>query len=77
MRVDIESIILECAETVSHFLGDPSLQDSFATMCFDSLDMVDFVMEVEDAFDLEIDDDAAMSWVTLQDTVDYVKSVLT
>lgn len=76
MRTDIESIVLESAEMVIHHLGDPTLQDSFISMGFDSLDMVEFVMNLEDAFDLEIHDEVAVRWVTLQDAVDYVKSVL-
>lgn len=41
----------------------------------DSLDMVEIVMDIEDAFDITVDDGDAASIITVQDVVDYVIKV--
>jgi len=38
----------------------------------DSLDMVEIVMEIEEEFDVEVDDADTASIITVQDIVDYV-----
>lgn len=38
----------------------------------DSLDMVELVMSVEEAFGIEIPDDAAEKWKTVKDVTGYV-----
>jgi acyl carrier protein len=38
----------------------------------DSLDVVELVMAFEEAFDIEIDDDAAGNIVTVQNALDYI-----
>lgn len=35
--------------------------------------MVELVMEVEEAFDLEINDADAEQWVTVKDVLDYIE----
>lgn len=40
----------------------------------DSLDVVEFVMELEDEFDMEISDEEAEKISTVQDVVDYIES---
>jgi len=42
----------------------------------DSLDNVEMLMEVEDAFDLSISDEDAGKWKTLGDIVEYVEEQL-
>lgn len=49
-----------------------SLHDNLA---MDSLDLVDFVMEIEDEFQIEISDETCSSFITLQDVIDYVTEV--
>ncbi|MEY3297459.1 MAG: hypothetical protein RLZZ597_719 [Cyanobacteriota bacterium] len=39
----------------------------------DSLDTVELVMALEEAFDIEIPDDAAEKIATVQDAVDYIE----
>ncbi len=39
---------------------------------FDSLDTVEMVMELEEAFNLEITDEDAEKFVTVKDVLDYV-----
>ena len=39
----------------------------------DSLDLVDLVMAVEDAFEIEVDDDASKEIATVGDLVSYVE----
>lgn len=38
----------------------------------DSLDITELVMELEDAFDMEIDEEDAEKIVTVKDVVDYI-----
>ncbi|HAJ54730.1 MAG TPA: acyl carrier protein, partial [Lactobacillus sp.] len=40
----------------------------------DSIDIVEFVLELEDAFGAEIPDDDAEKIQTVQDAVDYIKA---
>ncbi|MDD6920512.1 MAG: acyl carrier protein [Eubacteriales bacterium] len=41
----------------------------------DSLDVMDIVAEIEDEFDIEIDDEEIEKFVTPQDIVDYIEKV--
>ena len=38
----------------------------------DSLDIVELVMEIEEKFDLEIPDECAEKFLTVQDVLDYI-----
>jgi acyl carrier protein len=42
----------------------------------DSLDAVELIMALEEAFDIEIDDDAASEILTVQDILDYLETVV-
>jgi acyl carrier protein len=42
----------------------------------DSLDAVELIMALEEAFDIEIDDDAATQILTVQDILDYLETVV-
>ncbi len=41
----------------------------------DSLDLVELIMAMEEAFNIEIADEVAEKIVTVQDAIDHVKSV--
>ncbi len=53
-------------------LGSRFAEDLLA----DSLDLVEMVMATEEEFDLEIPDDTANKWQTVQQYVDGVKGLL-
>lgn len=40
----------------------------------DSLDMVNFTIELEDEFHISVNDDVAMSWETVGDVVQYINA---
>ena len=42
----------------------------------DSLDMVELVMAIEDAFDIEVPDDATENISTVGDAIDYLKEYI-
>ena len=42
---------------------------------YDSLDQVEFIMDVEDEFGIEIDDEQAYGMLTLQQTADVVDNI--
>jgi acyl carrier protein len=41
-----------------------------------SLDLVKFIMDLEDLLEIEIDDDVAVKWETMGDVLDYVEKEL-
>ena len=51
-----------------------TLESSFVNdLGADSLDIVEFVMELEDAFDVSISDEDAQKMQTVGDVVNYIK----
>ena len=57
-NVDIEDVVPEA-----------SLVDDLGA---DSLALVELVMSIEEAFDIDIDDEDAEKLVTVQDAIDYI-----
>jgi acyl carrier protein len=57
--VDIEDVVPEA-----------SLVDDLGA---DSLALVELVMSIEEAFDIDIDDEDAEKLITVQDAIDYIK----
>ncbi len=51
---------------------ESNLQEDFGA---DSLDAVEIIMAVEDAFDVEVADDVLMNIKTVKDIVDYIEKV--
>ncbi len=47
----------------------------YTDLDMDSLDFVEFVMELEDEFNIEIDDESCAKWQTVQDVLDTVKEI--
>lgn len=58
--IDIEDVVPEA-----------SLIDDLGA---DSLTIVELVMSMEEVFEIEIDDDAAETLVTVQDAIDFIKT---
>ena len=55
--------------------SDLTEQTNFKTdLDADSIDLVEFVLELEDAFGAEISDEDAEQIVTVKDAVDYIAS---
>lgn len=71
---DIEKRVKEIvAENLGVAVGDIKNESSFTDdLGADSLDTVELVMALEDAFELEIDDNAATEIVTVQKAIDYI-----
>ncbi len=40
----------------------------------DSLTIVELIMSMEEIFDIEIDDEAAQTLITVQDAIDFIKA---
>jgi len=59
LRIDAEKVVPEA--------------NLFEDLNFDSLDTVETVITVEEAFDIEILDEDTDSFETVQDIVDYIK----
>ena len=63
----------------SHLALDDSIQitpeTSLKDMKIDSLDVVEIIMKIEDAFEIEIPDEKLKEFRNLGDIAEYVKSV--
>lgn len=56
--------------------ADVTMEASFTNdLGADSLDVVEFIMEMEDAFNIEIPDADAEKLLTVKDAVDYINEV--
>lgn len=72
---EIEAKVIEIvAQQMGHDKGKISRTSSFVDdLNADSLDQVELVMELEEAFETEIPDEAAEKIKTVGDAVDYIK----
>ena len=69
----IKAIIVEQLSVI-----DPAeiKQDtSFDSMDIDSIDAVDIIMAIEDEFEISIPDETAESFNSIQDILNYLKSI--
>lgn len=74
-----DEIFNELKEIIKEYLGESELdihEDSVLTEDLDlsSLDLISVVGDVEDAFNISIDDDAIMSINTVKDVLDYIEN---
>jgi acyl carrier protein len=67
----IEIVAAQMAHDKSKITRSSSFQDDLNA---DSLDQVELVMELEEAFECDIPDDRAEQIKTVGDAVDYIKS---
>jgi hypothetical protein len=76
LRVQVAQVVCKRAKELyawpnDHFIpGDPV--DIVFLMPWDDLDIVEFVMQMEGDFGIDIDDTEANTWRTLRDVVDTV-----
>jgi len=70
----LKRLIVELLEVdESKVVREASLADDFAA---DSLDIIELITAVEDAFKIEIPDDDVEKMRTVQDAVDYIEAKL-
>ena len=69
-RLDIQKAVLE---SIRNTMGEKDLRDIHDDMSdFDSLDIIEIVMSIEDSVDVEIKDDDVEDFTTINDVIDYV-----
>jgi acyl carrier protein len=68
-----EIIVAQLGTTAAEIVPEASFIDDLGA---DSLDIVELVMAMEEAFDIEISDDDAEKLQTIGDAVGYLKSRL-
>jgi acyl carrier protein len=68
-----EIIVTQLGATPAEIVPEASFTDDLGA---DSLDLVEMVMAMEEAFDIEIPDDDAEKLLTIGDAVAYLKSRL-
>lgn len=56
------------------YYGPATMDSLLATVCEDSLDYVELIMDVEDVFLIEIDDEDAEKMVTVRHLITYVEN---
>lgn len=70
---EVRTIIAEQLSIPVDSLKDDTTLDSIGA---DSLDRVEIVMNLEDHFSIEIDDDMAEKLVTLADVINYINTLV-
>lgn len=74
MTADIETKVLTCLRQI-HDLEEREIKREHhlvADLGMDSLDHIEFIMLLEEAFDVDIPDDAATSVQTVADAINFV-----
>ena len=66
----IEIIADQLGRETSEITEQTSMSDDLGA---DSLDAVEVIMAIEEEYNLEIDDEDAMNFKTVQDVIDYVE----
>jgi len=68
----VEKLIKICQAHCFHS-DTPTLSSSLEDLGFDSLDLLEFVMAIEDDFDIELHDEEIEQFTTLQSVFDVVE----
>lgn len=68
----IKAILIDeyCYEDI-----DITEDTTFAELSFDSIDMVDFAMDIEDEFGVEVTDEILEKFVTVGDVVRFIEEL--
>ena len=72
-----DKVIAIIAEKLSINKADVKATTSLQDLGADSLDLVEIIMKLEEAFGIEIDDEKAESLKNVQDVIDYVHLIRT
>ncbi|MFK7907694.1 MAG: acyl carrier protein [Chitinophagales bacterium] len=67
----IIAVYVEDKSTLENISGETNL---LSDLDINSANLVDIIIDVEDAFDIEIDDDSAEKMLTVKDAVEVVQS---
>ena len=70
----IETLQQAIKKELGRDLGTLTKDTSFEELALDSLDVVQMVMAIEEAFDIEIDDDDVENLKTLGQLLDYIEA---
>lgn len=71
--MDTMSVLKETmAKELDRSFEDMNLTTTFEDLALDSLDVVQVIMSIEEAFDIEIEDEAAEAFSTVADLVEYI-----
>lgn len=70
----IEERVKEVFATVCPLPKDCTKTLEIKSLGLDSLDMVELVQNLEEEFDIKIDDKIAPKWTTLGEIIDYVQT---
>ncbi len=70
----IETLQQAIKKELGRDLGTLTKDTSFEELALDSLDVVQMVMAIEEAFDIEIDDDNVENLKTVGQLLDYIEA---
>ena len=70
----IETLQQAIKKELDRDLGTLTKDTSFEELALDSLDVVQMVMAIEEAFDIEIDDDDVENLKTVGQLLDYIEA---
>jgi acyl carrier protein len=71
----MENVSEKVQEIICDQLGETTVESekTFDGMGVDSLDRIEMLMAFEEEFDIEITDEEAEEWETVEDVINYIK----
>jgi acyl carrier protein len=76
-RAEIEEKVIKITEeNLNRAPGEVTLEANFISdLAADSLDTVELILAIEDAFDIEVTDEESSKIATVKDIVDYIERI--
>lgn len=75
--MNVEKVVINAiTECLGMTLGDVTTASTRESLDMDSLDDVECLMFIEEEFEIEIPDEAAEKLNSIQETIDYIKTVV-
>ena len=75
--MNVEKVVINAVtESLGMAIGDVTTASTRESLDMDSLDDIECLMFIEEEFEIEIPDEAAEKLNSIQETIDYIKTVV-
>ena len=75
--MNVEKVVINAVtESLGMATGDVTTASTRESLDMDSLDDIECLMFIEEEFEIEIPDEAAEKLNSIQETIDYIKTVV-
>jgi acyl carrier protein len=71
-----KKVIAIVAQQMGLSADEVTRESTVESLCIDSLDAMEIVMELEEEFEISIPDEDAQKWANVGDMIDYVEKLL-